>query len=107
MDLENRPPYRQEQLRRLMRMRRAAEHLATAQFLESRAERVGSPVLASLLRERAGVRRSRGERLLAGPLGARPEPPRRLGTVTSVGGPASCDVTGPHTGEEAAHVRRR
>lgn len=60
-------PQRQERLRRLMRMRCAAEHLATARFLEQRAERAATPALADLLRERAGERRRRGERLLAGP----------------------------------------
>lgn len=77
-DHDSRPLHRQEQLRRLMRMRQAAEHLEAALFLERRAERVASPVLAALLRERAGQRRDRGERLLAGTPGARPIP-RRLG----------------------------
>ena len=76
-DHDSRPLQRQEQLRRLMRMRQAAEHLEAALFLERRAERAASPVLASLLRERAGQRRERGEQLLAGTPGARPVP-RRL-----------------------------
>ncbi|WP_456582414.1 hypothetical protein [Blastococcus sp. SYSU DS0510] len=55
-------------------MRRAAGHLVTAEILERRADQATSPVLASLLRERAGERRSLGERLLAPPAEARPEP---------------------------------
>ncbi|SNS50982.1 hypothetical protein SAMN04488107_2805 [Geodermatophilus saharensis] len=62
-----RPLNRHEQLRRLLRMQRAADELATAQLLERRADSVSSPALARLLRERAGERRDRGERLLAGP----------------------------------------
>ncbi len=72
----SRPFHRQEQLRRLMRMRQATQHLEAAVFLERRAEHVASPVLASLLRERAGQRRDRGERLLAGTPEARPVPRR-------------------------------
>lgn len=64
-------PHRQEQLLRCARTRRAAGQLATAELLERRADRTASPVLASLLRERAGERRSLGERLLAEPAGLR------------------------------------
>ncbi|MGY1724989.1 hypothetical protein [Blastococcus sp. SYSU DS0533] len=64
-------PHRQEQLLRCTRARRAAGHLATAELLERRAARTASPVLASLLRERAGQRRSLGERLLANAPGFR------------------------------------
>ena len=75
-DAGSRPFHRQEQLRRLMRMRQAAQHLEAALFLERRAEHVASPVLASLLRERAVQRRDRGQRLLAGPPEGRPVPRR-------------------------------
>ncbi|MCF6507023.1 hypothetical protein E9549_06340 [Blastococcus sp. MG754426] len=62
-------PHRREELLRCARTRQAAGQLATAELLERRADRTTSPVLASLLRERAGRRRSLGERLLADPSG--------------------------------------
>ena len=64
---ENRSARRREQLRRLLRMQRAAEHLATAQFLERQANHAATPVLRSLLRERASQRRWWGEQLRSGP----------------------------------------
>lgn len=57
---------RREQLRRLLRMQRAAEHLAAARLLERQADHAATPVLASLLRERAAERRSSGDRLRSG-----------------------------------------
>jgi hypothetical protein len=72
--LQDDTPERQERLRRLARVRRAAGYLVTAEILERRADEAASPVLASLLRERAGQRRSLGKRLLAPPPGARPAP---------------------------------
>ena len=42
---------RREQLRRLLWMQRAAEHLATARFLERQADHAATPVLGSLLRD--------------------------------------------------------
>lgn len=68
---------RREQLRRLLRMQRAAEHLATAQFLEHQADAAATPVLASLLRERASERRWWAELLrseVPGAGGGRPAP---------------------------------
>ena len=61
----------QERLQHVEALRRAATHLATAQFLESRADRSADPVLAGLLRDRARERRRRGERILVR-LGVRP-----------------------------------
>ncbi|PWW23524.1 hypothetical protein JD79_02699 [Geodermatophilus normandii] len=61
----------QERLQHVEELRRAATHLAAAQFLESRADRSASPVLAGLLRDRARERRRRGERILVR-LGVRP-----------------------------------
>ena len=58
---------RREQLRRLLWMQRAAEHLATATFLERQADHAATPVLGSLLRERAARRRWWGEQLRSGP----------------------------------------
>ena len=61
----------QERLQHVEALRRAATHLAAAQFLESRADRSANPVLAGLLRDRARERRQRGERILLR-LGLRP-----------------------------------
>lgn len=61
----------QERLEHVEALRRAATHLATAQFLESRADRSENPALAGLLRDRARERRRRGERILVR-LGVRP-----------------------------------
>ena len=60
------PLHRQERLRGLVRAREAEEQLATARLLERRAETATNAALATLLRERAGVRRRRAQRLLAG-----------------------------------------
>jgi hypothetical protein len=60
---ENRSARRREQLRRLLWMQRAAEHLATARFLEHQADTAATPVLGALLRERAAERRWWGEQL--------------------------------------------
>jgi hypothetical protein len=68
----------QERLEHVEALRRAATHLATAQFLERRAETSANGVLGDLLRERARERRRRGERILAG-LGVGPV--RRLPTA--------------------------
>ncbi|GAB3316507.1 hypothetical protein GCM10027451_33460 [Geodermatophilus aquaeductus] len=66
------PPRRpQERLEHVEALRRAATHLATAQFLEGRADRSDNPVLAALLRDRARERRRRAERILVR-LGVRP-----------------------------------
>lgn len=63
---ENRSARRREQLRRLLRMQRAEEHLATARFLEHQADCAATPVLASLLRERAEERRRWVDQLRSG-----------------------------------------
>ena len=63
----NRTARRREQLRRLLWMQRAAEHLATARFLERQADHAATPVLGSLLRERTARRRWWGEQLRPGP----------------------------------------
>jgi hypothetical protein len=63
---ENSSARRREQLRRLLWMQRAAEHLATAQFLERQADHAATPLLGSLLRERAAQRRWWGEQLRSG-----------------------------------------
>ncbi|NEK56488.1 hypothetical protein GCU56_01180 [Geodermatophilus sabuli] len=47
------------------RIRRAAMDVELATVLTVRAERLGNPVLASMLRERAAVRRGRAERIRA------------------------------------------
>jgi hypothetical protein len=47
------------------RLRQMAIDVATAQVLEHRADRSENPALAELLRERAGERRRRAERLRA------------------------------------------
>ncbi|SDC52898.1 hypothetical protein SAMN05660690_1777 [Geodermatophilus telluris] len=75
-------PHGQEQVRRLLRVRCAAEQLATARLLERCADSAATPALAVLLRERAGERRRRGERLLAGPPEAGPVPARRAAANT-------------------------
>jgi hypothetical protein len=61
----------QERLEHVEALRRAATHLAAAQFLEGRADRSDNPVLAALLRDRARERRRRAERILVR-LGVRP-----------------------------------
>jgi hypothetical protein len=58
---------RRAQLRRLLWMQRAAEHLATARFLERQADCAATPVLGSLLRERAAERRLWSEQLRSWP----------------------------------------
>ena len=50
----------------LERLRRVASDLDTARCLERRADLSSSPALADVLRERAGERRRRAERLRAG-----------------------------------------
>ncbi|MGY1669473.1 hypothetical protein [Geodermatophilus sp. SYSU D00710] len=47
-------------------LRRAATHLATAEFLERRADRSVNAALGGLLRERARERRRRAGGILAG-----------------------------------------
>jgi hypothetical protein len=80
------PPARVESVERqralLRLLRQAAVHLATAEVLERRADRSASPALAAVLRERAGERRRRAERLRA-ELGLRDAPRRPLGPCPS------------------------
>jgi hypothetical protein len=64
---ENHTARRRQQLRRLLWMQRAAENLATAQFLERQADHAATPVLGSVLRERAAQRRWWSEQLRSGP----------------------------------------
>ncbi|MGY1702643.1 hypothetical protein [Geodermatophilus sp. SYSU D00766] len=65
---DRRPHERREHVEAL---RRAATHLATAEFLERRADRSVNAALGALLRERACERRRRAGRILTD-LGMRP-----------------------------------
>ncbi|MGY1665893.1 hypothetical protein [Geodermatophilus sp. SYSU D00696] len=67
----------QERLEHVEALRRAATHLATAEFLERRADRSVNAALGALLRERARERRCRAGGILAG-LGMRPAARRCL-----------------------------